>query len=82
MDELNEYLEPLLTPKELSKWLNVKLSTIYNWSHKGYIPTVDIGGKIKGPLRFARVEIAHWLKRKMKPGRSTQYPTINDLDNS
>jgi predicted site-specific integrase-resolvase len=39
MDELNEYFEPLLKPSDVSKWLNVSVSTIYKWAETGYIPT-------------------------------------------
>ena len=56
----------LLTPKELANELGVKLSTVYYWSHIGFIPTVKLGRL----LRFRRDSVATWLERREKPGRS------------
>jgi excisionase family DNA binding protein len=69
--ELIGYDEQLLTPKDLSKWLNVKLSTIYKWSAAGYIPLVKLGGKVRGSIRFSRVDIQRWLTRRSRRGRNT-----------
>jgi excisionase family DNA binding protein len=70
-DKLIDYNERLLTPEELSKWLNIKLSTIYKWSAMGYIPCVKLGGKVRGSVRFVRLEVQTWLRRKSRRGRST-----------
>jgi excisionase family DNA binding protein len=82
MDELNEYFEPLLKPSDVSKWLNVSVSTIYKWAETGYIPTVDLGGKIRGPLRFAKAEVARWYRRRLRRGRSTPNPNVDEHDNN
>ena len=77
-DELVHYNEQLLTPKQLSEWLQIKLSTIYKWSHSGYIPCIKLGGQEKGALRFSRGDILPWLKRRSKRGRST-YKLESDI---
>ena len=71
MKPVIDYNEQLLTPKQLSEWLQIKLSTIYKWSHSGYIPCIKLGGQEKGSLRFSRADILPWLKRRTKRGRST-----------
>lgn len=71
IDNSMDYNERLLTPVELSKWLNIKLSTIYKWSQSGYIPCIKLGGQERGSLRFSRGDIIPWLKRRTRRGRST-----------
>lgn len=73
MNEPINYEEHLLTPEEVSKWLNVSLSTIYKWSHTGYVPMVKLGGSI----RFVRGEIVRWLKRRSRRGRDTHRLDVN-----
>ena len=60
-----------LTPQQISDWLQIKLSTIYKWTHVGYIPCIKLGGKIRGSVRFDRGEVERWLKRKSRRGRAT-----------
>jgi len=79
-DELIQYNERLLTPEELSKWLNIKLSTIYKWTAMGYIPCVKLGGKVRGSVRFVRLEVQTWLRRKSRRGRSSYRLETNDID--
>lgn len=57
--------EKLLTPQELAEELGVKLSTIYHWSHIGYIPKVKLGGLI----RFRRTSVEKWLEKKESKGK-------------
>lgn len=54
----------LLTPQELAEELGVKISTVYHWSHIGYIPTVKLGNL----LRFRRASIEKWIEQKEKKG--------------
>jgi len=53
------------TPQELAEHLGVKLSTIYNWSHIGLLPTTKIGKFI----RFRKKAIDEWLLKREKKGR-------------
>ncbi len=55
----------LLTPQELATELGIKLSTIYHWTHIGYIPVVRVGRL----LRFRRSSLAGWLNKLETPGR-------------
>ncbi len=48
----------LVTIKELSDFLKVKVSTLYTWVHNGTIPYV----KLNGLLRFDMDEIKEWIK--------------------
>lgn len=57
----------LLTPEDLSKILQVKLSTIYYWTHIGEIPFLKIGKA----LRFREDEIISWLKKKEVKNKHT-----------
>jgi excisionase family DNA binding protein len=57
----------LLTPRELADFLHVKLSTIYYWSHIGYIPRVKAGKH----LRFRRSSVEAWLAKREKRGRTS-----------
>jgi len=50
----------LLTPEELSSILNVKVSTIYKWTHMGIIPFIKMGKLI----RFKEEDIKEWICRK------------------
>lgn len=57
--------DQLLTPQELASELGVKLSTIYHWSHIGFIPTVKLGRLI----RFRRSSVMRWLEKRETKGR-------------
>ena len=57
--------EHLLTPKELSEWLRVTPGTIYKWTHYGFIPHIKLGKSI----RFDRLQVERWCRRRQKRGR-------------
>ncbi len=56
----NTEIESFLTIDELSAWIKVKKSTIYQWVIKDAIPSYKIGGK----RLFEPSEIRKWLKKK------------------
>ncbi len=58
-------MNKLLTPHELSDLLGVKLSTIYQWTHIGYIPHFKLGRFV----RFKENEVLEWLESKSRNGR-------------
>ena len=58
-------MDRLLTPKQLSKLLQVKQSTVYKWVHYGYIPSVKIGCLIQ----FKEKKVEEWLRKREKRGR-------------
>ena len=70
--------EQLLTPQQLSEWLQIKLSTIYKWTHSGYIPFIRLGGA-RGSLRFSRPVVEQWLKRRSTRGRNTYKLQVDDI---
>lgn len=51
-----------LTPEHVAKLLQVKLSTVYSWTHKGMIPYLKVGRLV----RFPRRELEQWLQTKKK----------------
>lgn len=53
-----EKINPLISVKELSEWLNISQKVIYRKTNKKEIPHVLIGGSI----RFDKNEITNWLK--------------------
>ncbi|MDP8230071.1 MAG: helix-turn-helix domain-containing protein [Candidatus Gorgyraea atricola] len=58
-------MKNLLTPKQLSEILQVKLSTVYKWAHYGYIPSLKIGNSI----RFREQKVEEWLRKRQRKGR-------------
>jgi len=60
-------VERLLTPQQLSELLQVKLSTVYKWTHYEYVPYI----KLHGLRRFRVSNIEKWLDKKDRQGRKT-----------
>ena len=58
-------MNKLLTPQEMSDVLGVKLSTIYQWTHLGFIPHFKLGRFV----RFKENDINKWLESKSIKGR-------------
>ena len=58
----------ILNPKEVSRLLQVRLSTIYQWTHQDYIPHYKVGRFV----RFDESEIMNWLKKGQCNGRLTR----------
>lgn len=50
----------LIDIKQLSELLNVKVKTIYDWTHKGEIPHIKFGHLV----RFDLDDIEKWVKTK------------------
>jgi len=61
-------MEKLLTPQEIAEVLGVQPSTIYQWTHQGYIPHVKLGKFI----RFRVKDVEKWVEKKAKSGRETK----------
>ena len=60
-------MESLLTIKQLSEAIQVRRSTLYEWTHTGFIPHY----KFPKGVRFKTSEIEEWLKKRKKKGRLT-----------
>ena len=65
-------MDKLLTPEEISELLGVKLSTIYQWTHIGYIPHFKLGRFV----RFREKEVLKWLESKRRDGRNSRAASI------
>ncbi len=61
-------MDQLMTPEQIAEKLGVKLSTVYNWTHIGFIPYTKLGRL----LRFRERDIDKWLDKKSDGGRSTR----------
>ena len=59
-------MSKLLTPHEMAEYLGVKVSTIYQWTHIGYIPHMKLGRFV----RFKENDVLEWLDSKARKGRS------------
>ena len=57
--------ESLLTVEEIAKYLKVRPSTIYQWTHQGFIPHVKLGNLV----RFMMGQVEKWLEAKSVNGR-------------
>jgi len=68
-------MEKLLTPQEIADILGVQPSTIYQWTHQGYIPHVKIGKFV----RFKEKDVEKWVERKEESGRMTKKLTVEDM---
>jgi excisionase family DNA binding protein len=52
----------VLSPEQVSSMLEVKISTIYQWTHQRFIPHIKIGRFV----RFKEDEIEKWLAENQK----------------
>ena len=68
-------MEKLLTAPQIAEHLGVKLSTIYQWTHEGFIPHF----KIKESLRFRASTVEEWLSQHERPGRKTRRVDVGEL---
>lgn len=51
-------MEKLLTARQVSELLEVKISTVYDWVYRGVIPHVKLGRLI----RFKKAEVFRWVE--------------------
>jgi prophage regulatory protein len=58
----------LLTPQQIADVLGVQKSTIYQWTHQGYIPHVKLGKLV----RFREKAVMEWVEKRSEPGRMTR----------
>ncbi len=52
----------MLNPEQVSNMLDVKVSTIYQWTHQRFIPYMKIGRFV----RFKEDEIEKWLAENQR----------------
>jgi excisionase family DNA binding protein len=58
-------MQKLLTVEEIADYLQVKPSTIYQWTHQGFIPHVKLGNRI----RFRLSQVDRWIEKRASNGR-------------
>ncbi len=59
-------MQKLLTVEEIADYLQVRPSTIYQWTHQGFIPHVKLGNRV----RFRLSQVDRWIERRENSGRS------------
>ncbi|PKK85101.1 MAG: hypothetical protein CVT49_00740 [candidate division Zixibacteria bacterium HGW-Zixibacteria-1] len=52
----------------MAEVLGVQPSTIYQWTHQGYIPHIKIGKFV----RFKEKDVEKWVEKKVNNGRETK----------
>lgn len=62
-------LEPLLDVKELAAYLQVPVSTVYDWRTRGVGPRAYRFGK---HLKFAVSDVRDWIERQHEPAASAR----------
>jgi len=68
-------MNKLLTPQEVADLLSVRKSTIYQWTHQGFIPHVKLG-KI---VRFKEDKVMEWVEKKSDRGRLKKRIIVEDF---
>jgi PTS system nitrogen regulatory IIA component len=58
-------MDKLLTVQQIAEYLQIKPSTIYQWTHQAYIPHLKPGNLV----RFRLSQVDRWLEKKRKMGR-------------
>ena len=66
----------LLNAQEIADLLGVKKSTIYQWTHQGFIPFVKIGKLV----RFNADDISRWLGNLKNKGRKSRKYDLRELN--
>jgi excisionase family DNA binding protein len=59
-------MDSLLTVAQIAAYLQVKPSTIYQWTHEGYIPHVKLGNLV----RFRVSSVDRWLEKREVTGKT------------
>ena len=68
-------MDKLLNAKEVANLIGVKPSTIYQWTHQGFIPHVKVGKLV----RFNVDSVMKWLSEKESVGRKNRKHHVRDL---
>lgn len=68
-------MDKLLTPQEMADCLGVKPSTIYQWTHQGFIPHIKMGKLV----RFKEQEVGKWLVKLASHGRHSRKVDVREL---
>lgn len=59
----------LLTPEQVAEMLQVKLSTLYSWTHQRRIPHLKVGRLV----RFTQSDLEEWLQGKQRAPETVDF---------
>ena len=68
-------MEKLLSVEEIAEYLGVQPSTIYQWTHQGFIPHIKLGRFV----RFREKDVVKWLERRFSYGRANRKVDVRKL---
>jgi excisionase family DNA binding protein len=68
-------MNKLLTPHEVAELLSVRPSTIYQWTHQGFIPHVKLGRLV----RFNETAVMKWVEERSENGRKTRRVEVDEI---
>jgi excisionase family DNA binding protein len=63
----------LLIPAEIADLLGVKTSTVYQWTHIGFIPHVKLGRLV----RFREQAVMEWIEKRSEAGRRNRKASLD-----
>jgi excisionase family DNA binding protein len=69
-------MDKLLTPQEIAELLGVRPSTVYQWTHQGFIPHTKLGRFV----RFKESDVMKWVDERSTPGRKTRKVDLRGLE--
>jgi PTS system nitrogen regulatory IIA component len=55
--------DSLMSVRDVAEYLNVNISTVYQWSQHGQMPAMKIGNL----WRYRRSDIEEWLNQRRSP---------------
>lgn len=65
-------MDKLLSIREASEILGVKVSTLYSWIHQGFIPHLKLGRLVK----FSESDLSQWTEARKHTGRIERIPEM------
>ncbi len=68
-------MEKFLTPKQVSEYLQVRLSTVYLWTSTEFIPHFKIGKCV----RFRETDLCAWVDHRYNKGRFSMKLRVPNL---
>ncbi len=58
--------DTLLNVQQVAEYLQLNLSTVYQWAQQGRLPAIKLGGR----WRFRRTDIEAWLDAQTRYGEA------------
>lgn len=64
-------MDKLLSIDDITRIVGVKKSTVYAWSHRGFIPVIRLSARC---VKFSEAAIEKWLAEKSSPSAGASTP--------